>query len=132
MVKYSIIAILTIVLKPNPNIDPVKWSGHGSDGLTRVNLKKTYVYSSEKSVSVEKESLRFYNHVNTYTYSCKSIKQNWWALTEAEAEAEAEANEQGHQIQLKQNSNKNNSKLVSINRSRSKRIGTTKGRSNNN
>jgi len=130
MVKYSIIAILTIVLKPNPNIDPVKWSGHGSDGLTRVNLKKTYVYSSEKSVSVEKESLRFYNHVNTYTYSCKSIKQNWWALTEAEAEAEA--NEQGHQIQLKQNSNKNNSKLVSINRSRSKRTGTTKGRSNNN
>jgi hypothetical protein len=130
MVKYSIIAILTIVLKPNPNIDPVKWSGHGSDGLTRVNLKKTYVYSSEKSVSVEKESLRFYNHVNTYTYSCKSIKQNWWALTEAETEAEA--NEQGHQIQLKQNSNKNNSKLVSINRSRSKRTGTTKGRSNNN
>jgi len=130
MVKYSIIAILTIVLKPNPNIDPVKWSGHGSDGLTRVNLKKTYVYSSEKSVSVEKKSLRFYNHVNTYTYSCKSIKQNWWALTEAEAEAEA--NEQGHQIQLKQNSNKNNSKLVSINRSRSKRTGTTKGRSNNN
>ena len=28
-----------IVLKPNP----VKWSGHGSDGLTRVNpKKKTY------------------------------------------------------------------------------------------
>jgi hypothetical protein len=40
MVKYSIIVILTIVLKLNPNIDPVKWSGHGSDGLTRVNLKK--------------------------------------------------------------------------------------------
>jgi hypothetical protein len=64
----------------------------GWPGLTQ---KKTYAYSSEKSVSVEKESLRFYNHVNTYTYSCKSIKQNWWALTEAEA------NEQGHQIQLK-------------------------------
>jgi len=31
--------VISIVLKP----DPVKWSGHGSDGLTRVNpKKKTY------------------------------------------------------------------------------------------
>jgi hypothetical protein len=27
----------SIVLKPDPVIDPVQWSGHGSDGLTRVN-----------------------------------------------------------------------------------------------
>ena len=30
-------AYVAIVLKPDPVIDPVKWSGHGSDGLTRVN-----------------------------------------------------------------------------------------------
>jgi hypothetical protein len=27
-------------LKPDPVIDSVKWLGHGSDGLTRVNPKK--------------------------------------------------------------------------------------------
>jgi len=32
--------VISIVLKPDPVIDPVKWSGHGSDGLTRVNPKK--------------------------------------------------------------------------------------------
>ena len=32
--------LITIVLKPDPVIDPVQWSGHGSDGLTRVNPKK--------------------------------------------------------------------------------------------
>jgi len=32
--------IKSIVLKSDPVIDPVKWSGHGSDGLTRVNPKK--------------------------------------------------------------------------------------------
>jgi len=31
-----------IVLKPDPVIDPIKWSGHGSDGLTQVNKKNTY------------------------------------------------------------------------------------------
>jgi hypothetical protein len=30
----------TIFLKPDPIIDLVKWMGHGSDGLTRVNPKK--------------------------------------------------------------------------------------------
>jgi len=30
------IRLTAIVLKPDPVIDPVKWSGHGLDGLTRV------------------------------------------------------------------------------------------------
>jgi len=33
-------SIISIILKPDPVIDPFKWSGHGSDGLTRVNKKK--------------------------------------------------------------------------------------------
>jgi hypothetical protein len=32
--------ITSIVLKPDPVINSVGWSGHGSDGLTRVNQKK--------------------------------------------------------------------------------------------
>jgi hypothetical protein len=29
--------VKTIVFKPDPVVDPVSWSGPGSDGLTRVN-----------------------------------------------------------------------------------------------
>jgi hypothetical protein len=42
--------IITIVLKPDPVIDPVQWSGHGSDGLTRVNPKKKTPISLEKDI----------------------------------------------------------------------------------
>jgi len=34
-----------IVLKLDPVIDLVQWSGHGSDGLTRINKKK-YLYKT--------------------------------------------------------------------------------------
>jgi len=37
--NYSWI-LFSIFLKPDLVIDPVKWSGHGLDGLTRVNPKK--------------------------------------------------------------------------------------------
>jgi hypothetical protein len=35
--KKESLTVPTIVLKPDPVIDPVKRSGHGSDGLTRVD-----------------------------------------------------------------------------------------------
>jgi len=35
--------VFIIVLKPDLVIDSVKWSGHGSDGLTRVNPKKKHL-----------------------------------------------------------------------------------------
>ena len=34
---WSTINAIPIVFKPNPVIDPVSWTGYGSDGLTRVS-----------------------------------------------------------------------------------------------